>query len=72
MNRSFGALFMQSQASTVFGVDIHPCAKNELGVMMDHATGIVVGETALIGDGSTIFNGVTLGGRGKQSGRVPV
>jgi serine O-acetyltransferase len=59
---------MQSQASAIFGVDIHPCAKIGKGVMMDHATGIVVGETATIGDGCTILHGVTLGGTGKQSG----
>lgn len=59
---------MQSQASAVFGVDIHPCAQIGKGVMMDHATGIVVGETATIGDGCTILHGVTLGGTGKDSG----
>jgi serine O-acetyltransferase len=69
MNRKFGALFMQSQCSAVFGVDIHPCATIGKGVMMDHATGIVVGETATIGDGCTILHGVTLGGTGKQSGK---
>ncbi|KAG7356316.1 serine acetyltransferase [Nitzschia inconspicua] len=68
MKRKYGALFMQSQTSAVFGVDIHPCATIGKGVMMDHATGIVVGETATIGDGCTILHGVTLGGTGKESG----
>jgi hypothetical protein len=45
MQRKFGALFMQSQTSAVFGVDIHPLSQIGKGVMMDHATGIVVGET---------------------------
>ena len=45
MKRKFGALFMQSQTSAVFGVDIHPLSRIGKGVMMDHATGIVVGET---------------------------
>ena len=66
--RSMTALFLQSQASAVFGVDIHPATSIGAGVMFDHGTGIVVGETATIGDGCTLLHGVTLGGTGKQSG----
>lgn len=64
----FAALLLQSQASSAFGVDIHPAAQIGAGVMFDHASGIVVGETAVIGDGTTILHGVTLGGTGKENG----
>jgi serine O-acetyltransferase len=64
----FVALLLQSQASSAFGVDIHPAAQIGAGVMFDHASGIVVGETAMIGDGTTILHGVTLGGTGKENG----
>lgn len=64
----FSALWIQSQASAAFGVDIHPAASIGAGVMFDHATGVVVGETACIGDGCTLLHGVTLGGTGKDSG----
>jgi len=49
------------------GVDIHPGAKIGTGLFMDHATGVVIGETAVIGDYVSIFHGVTLGGTGKRS-----
>jgi len=62
------ALWLQSQASAAFGVDIHPAAQIGAGVMFDHGTGIVVGETAVIGSGCTLLHGVTLGGTGKESG----
>ena len=66
--RSFTALFLQSQASAVFGLDIHPAATLGKGIMLDHGTGIVIGETAYAGDGCTFLHGVTLGGTGKDSG----
>jgi serine O-acetyltransferase len=66
-NRDF-ALYLQSQASRVFGVDIHPAAKIGSGIMFDHATGIVIGETAEVGDMSSLLHGVTLGGSGKEGG----
>ena len=66
--RSMTALFFQSQASAVFGVDIHPAATIGKGILLDHGTGIVIGETAHIGDGCTLLHGVTLGGTGKQDG----
>ena len=62
------ALYLQSQSSRVFGVDIHPAARIGRGIMFDHATGIVVGETASIGDMTSLLHGVTLGGSGKDSG----
>ena len=62
------ALFLQSRNSATFGVDIHPAAKIGRGVMFDHATGIVVGETAVIEDNVSILQSVTLGGTGNESG----
>ena len=62
------AYYLQSQSSRIFSVDIHPAAKIGRGIMFDHATGIVVGETASIGDNSSILHGVTLGGSGKTAG----
>jgi serine O-acetyltransferase len=66
--RSMTALFLQSRASAVFGVDIHPGATMGAGILLDHGTGIVIGETAVVGDGCTLLHGVTLGGNGKQQG----
>lgn len=66
--KSMVALWLQSQASAVFGVDIHPAATMGAGILLDHGTGIVIGETATVGDGCTILHGVTLGGTGKQEG----
>jgi serine O-acetyltransferase len=65
--RTLEALFLQSQSSSVFGVDIHPAAPIGKGIMFDHATGIVIGETAVIEDNVSILHGVTLGGTGKQN-----
>jgi serine O-acetyltransferase len=62
------AYHIQSRASEIFGVDIHPAAKIGSGVFIDHATGVVIGETAVVGDDVTILHGVTLGGTGKASG----
>ncbi|MEG3767328.1 serine O-acetyltransferase [Alteromonas sp. 14N.309.X.WAT.G.H12] len=62
------ALFLQSRNSETFGVDIHPAAKIGKGVMFDHATGIVVGETAVVEDNVSILQSVTLGGTGNESG----
>ena len=62
------ALYLQSQSSRVFGVDIHPAARIGSGIMLDHATGIVIGETAEVGDMSSLLHGVTLGGSGKEGG----
>ena len=62
------ALVLQNRISMVFGVDIHPAAEIGRGVMFDHATGLVVGETAVIEDNVSIMQSVTLGGTGKESG----
>lgn len=62
------ALHFQSRASELFQVDIHPATQIGSGIMFDHATGIVIGETAIIGDNCTILQGVTLGGTGKETG----
>jgi len=60
------ALYLQSRSSQVFQVDINPAARIGRGIMLDHATGFVVGETAAIGDNVSILQGVTLGGTGKS------
>jgi serine O-acetyltransferase len=62
------ALFMQSCMSQKFGVDIHPAARFGHGVMLDHGTGLVVGETAVVGNQVSILQSVTLGGTGKEDG----
>lgn len=62
------ALYMQSRSSEVFQTDIHPAARIGRGVMLDHATGLVVGSTAVIEDDVSILHAVTLGGTGKQGG----
>ncbi len=62
------ALFLQSRNSEAFGVDVHPAATIGRGVMFDHATGIVIGETAVVEDNVSILQSVTLGGTGNESG----
>lgn len=62
------ALFFQNRMSIAFAVDIHPAARIGRGIMLDHATGIVIGETATVGDNVSIMQAVTLGGTGKESG----
>lgn len=62
------ALFLQSQVSRTFAVDIHPAAEFGQGIMLDHATGIVIGETARVGNNCSFLHGVTLGGSGKETG----
>jgi serine O-acetyltransferase len=62
------ASMLQSRISEALGVDVHPAAKFGGGILMDHATGCVVGETATIGDDVSILQGVTLGGTGKEVG----
>jgi serine O-acetyltransferase len=67
-NRTPFAHFVQSRMSELFAVDIHPAARIGRGIMMDHATGIVIGETAVIEDDVSMLHGVTLGGSGKETG----
>jgi serine O-acetyltransferase len=62
------ALYLQSQISEVFTVDIHPAARIGSGILVDHATGIIIGETCVLDDNISIMQGVTLGGTGKESG----
>jgi len=62
------ALYLQSRMSEIFQVDIHPATRIGAGVFVDHGTGIVIGETAVIGDGVSMLQGVTLGGTGKERG----
>ncbi|RYG99239.1 serine O-acetyltransferase, partial [archaeon] len=62
------ALLMQSRSSEVFAVDIHPAARIGSGLMIDHATGLVIGETAVVGNNCSFLHGVTLGGTGKDWG----
>ncbi|HBM90650.1 MAG TPA: serine O-acetyltransferase [Rhodospirillaceae bacterium] len=60
------ALFLQNRSSVLYGVDIHPAAKLGKRIVFDHATGIVIGETAVVEDDVSLFHGVTLGGTGKE------
>ena len=62
------AQFFQNQISVTLGIDIHPAAQMGSGIMFDHATGIVIGETAVVEDDVSILHSVTLGGTGKASG----
>lgn len=62
------AYFLQNRISEVMGADIHPAARIGHGVMLDHGTGVVVGETAVIGNNVSMLHGVTLGGSGKERG----
>lgn len=60
------ALFFQNRMSAEFSVDIHPAARLGHGIMLDHATGLVIGETAVVGNNVSILQSVTLGGTGKD------
>jgi len=62
------ALYFQNRSSELFGVDVHPAARIGKGIMFDHATGVVIGETAIIEDNVSLLQGVTLGGTGKDCG----
>jgi len=62
------ATYLQSRVSETFAVDIHPAAQIGMGIFIDHATGLVVGETAVVGADVSIMQDVTLGGTGKEIG----
>jgi len=62
------AFYFQSRTSELFQVDIHPAAKMGRGIFVDHGTGIVIGETAVVGDDVSMLHGVTLGGTGAERG----
>jgi serine O-acetyltransferase len=71
--RRWLALYLQSLSSEAFAVDIHPAARIGCGILLDHATSFVVGETAIIEDDVSILHEVTLGGTGKETGaRHPI
>ena len=60
---------LMTLAHWLTGIEIHPSAKIGRGLFIDHGTGVVIGETAVIGDNVTLFQGVTLGGTGKERGK---
>jgi serine O-acetyltransferase len=62
------ALYLQSRISETFAVDIHPAARIGKGILIDHGTSVVIGETAVVGDDVSMLHEVTLGGTGKESG----
>jgi serine O-acetyltransferase len=62
------AFYLQSRSSEVFQVDINPAARIGAGIFLDHGTGIVIGETAVVGDDVSMLHGVTLGGTGAERG----
>ncbi len=62
------AWYLQSRISEVFAVDIHPGARIGKGIMFDHATSVVIGETAVVEDDFSMLHEVTLGGSGKEGG----
>ncbi|MEO8812642.1 MAG: serine O-acetyltransferase [Caulobacteraceae bacterium] len=62
------AFYFQSRVSELFQVDIHPAAAIGRGIFLDHGTGIVIGETAVVGDEVSMLHSVTLGGTGAERG----
>jgi serine O-acetyltransferase len=62
------AHYLQSRMALIFGIDINPAARLGCGIMIDHGTGVVIGETAVVEDGVSMLQGVTLGGTGKDVG----
>lgn len=67
-NRELMAVFLQNRISEMFTVDIHPAARIGRGIFIDHATSVIIGETAVIEDDVSMLHEVTLGGTGKTSG----
>ncbi|MGB5706958.1 MAG: serine O-acetyltransferase [Arenicellales bacterium] len=67
-NRRDLARYLQSRTSETFAMDIHPAAQVGNGILIDHATSIVIGETAVVGDNVSMLHEVTLGGTGKDAG----
>ena len=68
-NHKFWARYVSQRAVRKTGIEIHPAAKIGRRFFIDHGTGVVIGETAEIGDGVTLYQGVTLGGTGKDTGK---
>jgi len=69
INMPFLPRFFSQTAKVVTGIEIHPGARIGNGFFVDHGMGVVIGETAVIGDNVTLFQGVTLGGTGKEKGK---
>jgi serine O-acetyltransferase len=67
-NRKPMAFYFQNRISEIFAVDIHPAARMGKGILIDHGTGVVIGETAVVGDDVSMLHAVTLGGTGKETG----
>lgn len=67
-NRCVLAVHLQNRISEVFGADIHPAARLGSGILIDHGTSVVIGETAVVEDNVSLLHEVTLGGTGKQTG----
>ena len=65
----FPARLISQLSRFLTGVEIHPGAQLGRGILIDHGSGVVIGETAVVGDGCTIYQGVTLGGTGKEKGK---
>lgn len=63
------ARYISEKTKRKTGIEIHPGAKIGKGLFIDHGTGVVIGETAEIGDNVVLFHGVTLGGTGKEKGK---
>lgn len=63
------AQFLQNRSACIFDVDIHPAVTMGSGIMLDHATGLVIGETATVGHNVSMLHGVSLGGCGTQAGQ---
>jgi len=66
--RSPLAFYFQNRISMTFDIDIHPAAKIGEGILIDHGSGVVIGETAVVGNDVSMLHGVTLGGTGKEKG----
>lgn len=69
MGLVFLARFVSQWARWLTGIEIHPAAKIGKGLFIDHGMGVVIGETSVLGDNVTLFQGVTLGGTGKEKGK---
>ena len=69
MGFGFLARFISQWSRWLTGIEIHPGAKIGKGLFIDHGMGVVIGETSVIGDNVTLFQGVTLGGTGKETGK---
>lgn len=65
----FWARFISQRAARKTGIEIHPGATIGKGFFIDHGSGVIIGETAIVGDNVTLYQGVTLGGTGKETGK---